>query len=126
MCAKSLHSCPSLYNPTYCIAHQAPLPKGFSRQEYQSRLPFPSPGDLPNPGIEPMSLYVFCVGRSVLYHWHYLLNLSVFILFDFSLLKHAPFLSSLVLLSFYTSCSFLVLLTFPFVFRFFFFDVDHF
>ena len=30
-------------------------PMGFSRQEYRSRLPFPSPGDLPNPGIEPRS-----------------------------------------------------------------------
>ena len=117
------------FSPTLCnprtVTLQAPLPKGFSRQEYQSRFPFPSPGDLPNPGIEPMSLYVFCVGRSVLYHWHHLLNLSVFILFDFSLLKHSPFLSSLVLLSFYTSCSFWVLVNFPFVFRFFFFDVDH-
>ena len=33
----------------------APLPKGFSRQEYQSGLPFPSPRDLPDPGIEPGS-----------------------------------------------------------------------
>ena len=35
------------------IAHQAPLSMGFFRQEYWSRLPFPTPGDLPNPGIEP-------------------------------------------------------------------------
>ena len=34
-------------------AHQAPLSMGFSRQEYWSGLPFLSPGDLPNPGIEP-------------------------------------------------------------------------
>ena len=34
---------------------QAPLSIGFSRQEYWSGLPFPSPGDLPNPGIEPGS-----------------------------------------------------------------------
>ena len=33
--------------------YQAPLSMGFSRQEYWSRLPFPSPGDLPDPGIEP-------------------------------------------------------------------------
>ena len=38
------------------VAHQAPLSVEFSRQEYWSGLPFPSPGDLPNPGIEPMSL----------------------------------------------------------------------
>ena len=37
-------------------AHQAPLCMGFPRQEYQSRLPFLSPGDLPSPGIEPDTL----------------------------------------------------------------------
>ena len=36
-------------------ARQAPLSMEFSRQEYWSGLPFPSPGDLPNPGIEPGS-----------------------------------------------------------------------
>ena len=40
---------------TWPIAHQAPLSMGFSREEYWSGLPFPSPGDLPKPGIEPMS-----------------------------------------------------------------------
>ena len=40
----------------WTIAHQAPLPMGFSRQEYWNGLPCPSPGDLPDPGIEPMSL----------------------------------------------------------------------
>ena len=35
------------------MAHQAPLSMGFSRREYWSGLPFHSPGDLPNPGIEP-------------------------------------------------------------------------
>ena len=35
---------------------QAPLSMGFPRQEYWSGLPFPSPGDLPDPGIEPESL----------------------------------------------------------------------
>ena len=39
----------------WTVAHQAPLSMGFSRQEYWSGLPFPSPGDLPNPGIEPRS-----------------------------------------------------------------------
>ena len=37
------------------IAHQAPLFMGFSRQEYWSGLPCPPPGDLPDPGIEPVS-----------------------------------------------------------------------
>ena len=35
------------------IDHQAPLSMGFSRQEYWNGLPFPSPGDLPKPGVEP-------------------------------------------------------------------------
>ena len=38
----------------WAIAHQAPLSMGFPRQEYWSGLPFPSPGDLPTTGIEPM------------------------------------------------------------------------
>ena len=37
---------------TWTVAHQAPLSKRFSRQEYWRGLPFPSPGDLPDPGIE--------------------------------------------------------------------------
>ena len=37
------------------VARQAPLSMGFSRQEYWNGLPFPSPGDLPDPGIEPGS-----------------------------------------------------------------------
>ena len=47
-------SCPTLASP-WTAARQAPLSMGFSRQEYWSGLPFPSPGDLPNPGIEPGS-----------------------------------------------------------------------
>ena len=39
----------------WIVAHQAPLSMGFSRQEYWSGLPFPSPGDVPDPGIEPVS-----------------------------------------------------------------------
>ena len=37
----------------WTVAYQAPLSMGFSRQEYWSALPFPSPGDLPDAGIEP-------------------------------------------------------------------------
>ena len=37
----------------WTIAHQAPLSMEFSRQEYWSGLPFPTPGDLSNPGIKP-------------------------------------------------------------------------
>ena len=47
-------SCSTLATP-WTVAHQAPLSMGFSRQEYWSGLPFPSPGDLPNPGIKPRS-----------------------------------------------------------------------
>ena len=47
-------SCPTLCHPVDC-SPPAPLSMGFFRQEYWSGLPFPSPGDLPNPGIEPRS-----------------------------------------------------------------------
>ena len=40
----------------WTVAHQAPLSVGFPRQEYWSGLLFPSPGDLSNPGMEPVSL----------------------------------------------------------------------
>ena len=39
----------------WTVAHQSPLSMGFSRQEYWCGLPFPSPGDLPNSEIEPVS-----------------------------------------------------------------------
>ena len=45
-----------LFATPWTVARQAPLSTGFSRQEYWSRLPFPPPGDLPNPRFEPMSL----------------------------------------------------------------------
>ena len=44
-----------LFVTPWTVACQAPLSMGFSRQEYWSGLPFPSPGDLSNPGIEPRS-----------------------------------------------------------------------
>ena len=44
-----------LFATPWTVAHQAPTSMGFSRQEYWSGLPFPSPGDLPHPGIEPSS-----------------------------------------------------------------------
>ena len=51
---KSLSRVQLLATP-WTVAHQAPLSMGFSRQEYWSGLPLPSPGDLPDPGIEPRS-----------------------------------------------------------------------
>ena len=50
-----LLSCVRLFVTPWTIAHQAPLSMGFPRQECWSGLPFPSPEDLPDPGIEPVS-----------------------------------------------------------------------
>ena len=47
-----------LFATPWIVAYQAPPSMGFSRQEYWSVLPFPSPGDLPNPGIEPWSTHI--------------------------------------------------------------------
>ena len=44
-----------LFATPWTVAYQAPLSMEFSRQEYWSGLPFPSSGDLPDPGIEPRS-----------------------------------------------------------------------
>ena len=44
-----------LFATPWTVAHQAPWSMGFSRHEYWSGLPFPSPGNLPTPGIEPRS-----------------------------------------------------------------------
>ena len=49
------HSHVRLFVTPWTVAYQASPSMGFSRQEYWSGLPFPSPGDLPNPGIEPGS-----------------------------------------------------------------------
>ena len=48
-------SCVQLFVAPWTVACQAPLSIGFSRQDYWSGLPYPSLGDLPNPGIEPTS-----------------------------------------------------------------------
>ena len=45
-----------LYATLWTVAHRAPLSMGFSKQEYWSQLPCPSPGDLPDPGTELSSL----------------------------------------------------------------------
>ena len=45
-----------LFVTPWTVAYQAPPPMGFSRQEYWSGLPFPSPEDLPDPGIKPRLL----------------------------------------------------------------------
>ena len=54
VCAQLL-SCVQVFVIPWTIVHQAPLSMGFFRQEYWSGLTFLSPGDLPDPGIKPMS-----------------------------------------------------------------------
>ena len=49
-------SCVQLFVTPWTVARQAPLSMEFSRQEYWSGLPFPTPGDLPDPVVEPASL----------------------------------------------------------------------
>ena len=53
MCVLNAQSGPTLSDPMDCTEHQAPLSMGLSRKEYSSGLPFPPPGDLPDPGIKP-------------------------------------------------------------------------
>ena len=55
VCAQSLSHIQLFLTP-WTVAHQAPLSMEFSRQEYWSGLPFPSPGDLPHPELELVSL----------------------------------------------------------------------
>ena len=55
MRVKVLVSCVQLFEIPWTVAHKAPLSVVFSRQERWSGWPFPSPGDLPDPGIEPGS-----------------------------------------------------------------------
>ena len=55
VCAQSL-ICVQLFVTLMTVAHQAPLSMEFSRQEYWSGVPLPTPGDLLDPGIEPESL----------------------------------------------------------------------
>ena len=50
-----LLGCVLFFETPWSVAHQASLSMGFPRQEYWNQLPFPSPGDFPDPGIKPMS-----------------------------------------------------------------------
>ena len=56
VCMLSRFSRVRFFAALWTVVHQAPLSMGFSRQEYWGGWPFPPPGDLPNPGIEPASL----------------------------------------------------------------------
>ena len=53
-CMQSHFSHAQLFVTLWTVAHQVPLAMGFSRQEYWSELPYPPPGDLPDPGIKPV------------------------------------------------------------------------
>ena len=55
VCVRGHFSHVQLFVSLWTVACQAPLSMGFSRQEYQSGLTCPPPGDLPDPGIKPMS-----------------------------------------------------------------------
>ena len=67
MCMLSCFSHVWLCVTLWTIARQPSLSMGFSRQKYWSGLPFPPPGDLPDPGIKSTS-YASCIGRQVLNH----------------------------------------------------------
>ena len=56
VCVLSHFSCVWLFASLWTVAYRAPLSIGFSRREYWSGLPSPTPGDLPDPGIEPTTL----------------------------------------------------------------------
>ena len=56
VCVLSRFSRVQLFTTLWIVARQAPLSIGFSRQEYWNGLPFPSPEDLPDPGVKPTSL----------------------------------------------------------------------
>ena len=59
-------SCAQLFRTPGPATPQAPPFMGFSRQEYWGGFAMPSAGDLPNPGMDPQSHYVSCIGRQVL------------------------------------------------------------
>ena len=64
-CGLVAKSCPTLATP-WTVAYQAPLSKGFTKQEYWSGLPFPSPGDLPDQGREDR---VSCIAGRFFTNW---------------------------------------------------------
>ena len=78
-CMLSRFSCVQLFVTLWTVALQAPLSMGFSRQEYWSRLPSLSPGDLPDPGIKPESPVSLALqaDSSLLSHWVSLKNMYI-------------------------------------------------
>ena len=92
LCVLSCFSHVQLFATPWTVACQAPLSMAFSRQEYWSRSPCPPPGDLPNPGMEPVSLmspalphWLFfttsttweaCAGITTVENWLFLIKLN--------------------------------------------------
>ena len=75
LCSKTSCSCVlscfnrvQLFATLWTVAHQTPLSMGFSKEEYWSGLPCPTPRDLPNPRTKPTSLHLLH-SRQNLYHW---------------------------------------------------------
>ena len=82
MCARVRVLSPvQLFVTLWAVTYQAPLSMGFTRQEYWSRLPCPPQGDLPNPGIKPLSLTSAALGSGLLTlnitksKWYWILRL---------------------------------------------------
>ena len=67
-CVLSCFSRVLLFEILWTLAYQTPLSMGFSKQEYWNGLPYPPPGDLPDPGIELASLMSPALAGQVLYH----------------------------------------------------------
>ena len=72
VCVLSCFSHVQLCATLWTVALQVPLSMGFSRQEYLSAFPFSPPGDLPNLGIEPVSLMSPALAGGFFYHSHHL------------------------------------------------------
>ena len=111
VCCCLVKSCLTLCNPPWVIVHQAPLFMEFPRQEYWSGLPFPSPGNLPDPRFKPVSLalaagfftlnhleslYLFVViSHDPLYFCDVTCNFSLFLIYLFEPSFFLSFLISL-------------------------------
>ena len=91
-CVLSRCSHVQLFLTLWSIAHQAPLAMGFSKQEYWSGLPFPSPGDLPDPGIEALSSVPPALAGQSLPLSYPGSPIFFFFLISFSFLKNAIYL----------------------------------
>ena len=80
-CGASMLSGVWLFATPWTVVCQAPLSMGFPRQEYWSRLPFPSPGDLPNLGIKPTSAALAGGTRETPFSYYLCLNSPIFLTF---------------------------------------------